>query len=105
MSTCQRKSEDGVKYPGTGVTDGCEPLYGCWESNLGPLKEQPLLLTSEPRGISTHTHTHTHTQSLSFCFVSEAANLELSMLVRLDFFLGGGVIPGIEPWALHMQDL
>jgi len=31
----------------SGVTNGCEPPCGCWESNPGPL-EQPVLLTSEP---------------------------------------------------------
>ena len=25
---------------GIGVTDGCEPLCGCWELTLGPLQEQ-----------------------------------------------------------------
>ena len=30
------------------ITDGCEPLCGCWELNLGPLEEQSALLTSEP---------------------------------------------------------
>jgi len=29
-------------------TDGCEPPCGCWELNSGPLKEQSLLLTTEP---------------------------------------------------------
>jgi hypothetical protein len=28
-----------------GVTDRCELLCGCWELNLGPLEEQPELLT------------------------------------------------------------
>ena len=28
---------------GTGVTTGCDPPRGCWESNLGPLEEQPVL--------------------------------------------------------------
>lgn len=27
--------------------DDCEPLHGCWESNMGPLNEQ-VLLTTEP---------------------------------------------------------
>jgi hypothetical protein len=26
----------------------CELPYGCWELNLGPLEEQPVLLTAEP---------------------------------------------------------
>jgi hypothetical protein len=30
------------------ITDGCEPPYGCWEFNSGPLEEQSVLLTSEP---------------------------------------------------------
>jgi hypothetical protein len=28
------------------ITDGCEPLYGCWELNSGPLEEQTVLLTT-----------------------------------------------------------
>lgn len=32
----------------TGVTDGCELLWGCWESNPGFLQDQPVLLTPEP---------------------------------------------------------
>jgi hypothetical protein len=36
----------GVRSPGTGVTDGCEPpLCGCWELKPGPLQEQPVLLS------------------------------------------------------------
>ena len=30
----------GHWIPGAGVTDGCEPLYGSWKLNLGPLEEQ-----------------------------------------------------------------
>ena len=30
------------------ITDGCEPLCGCWELNSGPLDEQSVLLTAEP---------------------------------------------------------
>ena len=36
----------GNRSPGAGVRDGCEPPYGCLESNLGPLQEpslQPLI--------------------------------------------------------------
>jgi hypothetical protein len=28
--------------------DGCEPAYGCWDLNSGPLEEQSALLTTEP---------------------------------------------------------
>ena len=31
---------EGVRSPGTGVTDKCELPCGCWEMNLGPLEEQ-----------------------------------------------------------------
>jgi hypothetical protein len=34
--------------PGTGITDGCEPLCGWLGPNLGPLEEQPVFLTAEP---------------------------------------------------------
>ena len=40
--------EEGVGFPGTGVTDGCELLCRCGESNVTPLKEQQVLLTTEP---------------------------------------------------------
>jgi hypothetical protein len=32
-------------YP---IADGCEPSYGSWELNSGPLEEQTVLLTTEP---------------------------------------------------------
>lgn len=28
--------------------DRCEPPYGCWELNVSPLEEQPVLYTAEP---------------------------------------------------------
>jgi hypothetical protein len=30
------------------ITDGCEPLCGCWESNSGPLEEQSVFFPTEP---------------------------------------------------------
>jgi hypothetical protein len=38
---CQKKASDLI-------VDGCEPPYGCWELNSGPLEELPVLLTAEP---------------------------------------------------------
>lgn len=35
------------QVPG-GVMVGCEPPYGCWVLNLGPLQEQKVFLTIEP---------------------------------------------------------
>jgi hypothetical protein len=37
-----------IESPGTRVVDSCEMPCGCWELNLGSLKEQPMLLTVEP---------------------------------------------------------
>lgn len=34
-----RDQEEVIGCSGTGVTHGCDPLYGCGELNLGPLKE------------------------------------------------------------------
>lgn len=31
--------EEGVRFPETGVTDGCKQPCGCWELNLGPMEE------------------------------------------------------------------
>jgi len=45
---CLRRSEEGIRSPGTGDKEGCEPPCGFWELNLGPLQEQQVLLTTEP---------------------------------------------------------
>ena len=39
----------GVRSPRTRVIDGCEPPYGCWELNPGPLEKtvEPCLQPSE----------------------------------------------------------
>jgi hypothetical protein len=39
---------DGARSPGTGVTDRCELLCGCWELNPGPLEGQLVCLTAGP---------------------------------------------------------
>lgn len=47
VSLVPQSTEEGVGSHGTGDIDGCEPLCGCWESNLSPLKEQQIILTAE----------------------------------------------------------
>ena len=37
---------EGVESSGTRVIDSCGLPCGCWELNLGPLEEQPVLLTT-----------------------------------------------------------
>ena len=50
LCTClvPQTSEEDVRYPGTGVMDGCELPCGCWEQNLGLLEKhkysEPCLL-------------------------------------------------------------
>lgn len=39
---------EGAGSPGTGVTDSCELLCGCWELNVSPLEDQSMLLNAEP---------------------------------------------------------
>jgi hypothetical protein len=43
-------TEEGIKQKRASdpITDGCEPPCGFWELNSGPLKEQLVLLTTEP---------------------------------------------------------
>lgn len=38
---------EATVFPGSGVTCGCELLYGCSESNTGPLEELLVLLTAD----------------------------------------------------------
>jgi hypothetical protein len=41
-----RKPEDDVGSPGIGIRNSFKPLYGCWESNSGPLEERQVLLSA-----------------------------------------------------------
>lgn len=38
-------SQKKVRIPGIGITDGCEPLTGCWELSPGCLPKQQVLLS------------------------------------------------------------
>lgn len=44
---CRARLKEGMGSPGTGVVDGYEQPCGCGESNLSPLQERHLLLTTE----------------------------------------------------------
>lgn len=35
-------------FPESGIMNGFEPPYGCWDLNPGPLLEQQKLLTTQP---------------------------------------------------------
>ena len=45
VSGAQSGSEEGIRSPGTSVTDNYEPSDG-WESNRGPLEQRPGHLSS-----------------------------------------------------------
>ena len=42
------KAREGIKFPGPRIIHGCDSLCEYWDSNQGPLEEQPVLLTTEP---------------------------------------------------------
>lgn len=42
-----QRPDEGVRSPETGATDGFKRTCGCWESNLGLLWEQPVLIIAE----------------------------------------------------------
>lgn len=42
------RSEEGIGFFRIVVTDGCKRPCGLWEPNLGTLKEQQVILTTEP---------------------------------------------------------
>lgn len=44
-SWCPGRLEEDIRSSGTQVTDRCELLFHCWESNLGPQEEQQVLFT------------------------------------------------------------
>ena len=44
----QKRAWDFFPPTETGVSDSCEPPCGCWELHMGPLEEQPVLLSAEP---------------------------------------------------------
>lgn len=37
-----------LRFPGTGVTDDCDPPSDCWDLNQDPLEDHSVLLTTEP---------------------------------------------------------
>jgi hypothetical protein len=63
----------GVRSAGTGITDSCDLLCGCWELNPGPLEEQPVLLTAEPSLqplINTSLGLYTHDKVAICCLTT-----------------------------------
>lgn len=49
---CVQRPEENIKFFGTGVRDASELPRECWEVNLDPLPEQPMLSSAEPPAAS-----------------------------------------------------
>lgn len=46
---CRQRSGEGVGSSGPGIVSRCELLdFGCWELNLGPLRDPQVLFIAEP---------------------------------------------------------
>lgn len=45
---CPQRPEGGLGSPQSGATDNYKLSHGCWDLKLGPLKEHPVLLATEP---------------------------------------------------------
>lgn len=43
-----QRPEEGARSTESGNMDVCKLPHGCWESNLGPQEEQPVLLSAAP---------------------------------------------------------
>lgn len=43
----QQRLEEGVRFLGIGVIDGCKLPHGCWKLNSYPLEDNPVLLTDK----------------------------------------------------------
>jgi hypothetical protein len=55
---------EGIRSPGSGLTSGCAPSWGCLELNSGPLEDQQVLLMTEP---SLHPNLWTLTWARVHC--------------------------------------
>jgi hypothetical protein len=44
---CPQSPVDDVRFSGTVARDGCELPCDFWDSNMGPVQEQPVLLAND----------------------------------------------------------
>lgn len=86
------------KIPWTRVKDGWESLCRCWESILGPLKEQQLILTSAPSSLPQR-HSLSLNQNLHFPLDWKPA----STINPTHTSLGAGVINGHRHSACYLS--
>jgi hypothetical protein len=52
---CSQRPEEGIRSPGTEVTDSCELPRGCWDFNLDPL-EKAAVSPASPSCFETGSH-------------------------------------------------
>ena len=84
---CLWRTEEGVRSPGTGVTEGCWPLLRVLETERGGLVEQPVFLVGEPllQLWETHLFIRPWLYSVRFRFrahdfISSCCTLKVSLL-------------------------
>lgn len=73
----------GNKSSGSGITNGCELLYGCEEQNPSPVDEQPGLMITEPSPLPQYAHILNICNKSSCCLCGptfQAASLTFIML-------------------------
>lgn len=69
-TTCMQypqRPEEGVCPSGSGVTEGCKSLPGCWKPKLDPLEDQLMLFTaglSPSHVVTFFVTTQTHPTAL-----------------------------------------
>lgn len=64
-SWCPARSREDVGCPETGFIDGCQPLRGFWDPNLGLFKGQQVLPAAEPMSLNPLRHVFTPTFTTS----------------------------------------
>lgn len=58
------RTGEGITVLATGVTDGSELPYVCWELNLSRLKDQQMLVTTEKISFSPPLYTFTYKNNI-----------------------------------------
>lgn len=56
VACCQQREEEDLESLGYGVTDSYKPPWGYQDLNRVPLQEEPVLLTTELKTLSSSLH-------------------------------------------------
>jgi hypothetical protein len=81
------EARGNIESPGTRFTDHCEPPHGCWESNLGPLEEQPSAFNYLAISLSPKTENKTALCKVSLKNIYMFFSIRGFLFVWFGFFL------------------